>query len=124
MNVKKVLFNTGDLFLPKKVNIFLRSYIIGNDNSYFYLNYWSMVHFMSGIIFGFLIDKYLLTPESNKLINNYYFKAFILHTYWELWQIFIENTDITTTRGTVDTIVDTVFFMSGVVLFKTCLKRV
>ena len=124
MNVKKVLFNTGDLFLPKKVNIFLRIYIIGNDNSYFYLNYWSMVHFMSGIIFGFLIDKYLLTPESNKLINNYYFKAFILHTYWELWQIFIENTDITTTRGTVDTIVDTVFFMSGVVLFKTCLKRV
>jgi hypothetical protein len=38
---------------------------------------------------------------------------FLKHSIWELWQIFIENTNITSTRGIIDTITDTILFMFG-----------
>lgn len=113
MNIKNILYNSGDVFLPTKLNTFLRSYIIGNNTSIFYINYWSIIHFINGIIFGFFIKKYLLDKNNTSITGNYFFKAFILHSTWELWQIFIENTDITSARGIIDTIMDTIFFMSG-----------
>jgi hypothetical protein len=115
------LFKSGDLFLPKPIRNVLEYYWIGNDSSLFYVSNWSLVHFMSGI--GTVILLHYMR------ICSYYtivYISFLLHSLWELWQIFVKNTKYWTLRGQIDIVVDTVFYMAGVLLilnFRRCSKR-
>jgi len=111
------LRNSGDLFLDEKHNIRgrLEYYFIGNDSSLFYVNGWSFIHFLS----GFFLGLFLLTIRRKEYELNiykrrrYYFEGLLIHSIWELWQIFIENTKFTTLRGIIDIFTDTSFFLIG-----------
>ena len=125
VSLKYALYDSGNLFLPRALQKFLMYYWVGNPSSTFYITNWSLVHFFSGILFGYLVSKYLIIDRSNKLANNYYFKMLMLHTTWEVWQIFIENSNPFTLSGHgnfVDIIMDTVLFMLGAYIYKTFLQ--
>lgn len=109
--LKDVLFLSGDLFLPKPVRSFLEHYWIGNDKSLVYVTNWSLVHFVSGIIVGWILLRYFAE-------YSYYWTAFWIHTFWEIWQVLVSNTPWWTLRGWVDVGMDTLLFMAGVWLVK------
>ena len=121
VSVRYGLYNSGNLFLPRGLQKFLMFYWVGNPSSTFYITNWSLVHLFSGILFGFLVNKYLIINGSYKPANNYYFKMLMLHTTWEIWQIFIENSNPFTLSGHgnfVDIVVDTILFMFGAFIYK------
>lgn len=95
-----VLYRSGDAFLPRSILDYLEVYLIGNATSAFYVNVWSLVHFLSGVLTASLITPSLKT-------------GFWIHTAWEFWQIFIGMTKYTTQRGAIDVVMDTAFFMAG-----------
>ena len=100
---KSYVFRTGDLLLPDKIVKILDQYIIGSDHSIVYINYWSVLHFISGIfVYLFLTRKW----------NN----AIIIHTIWEMWQIAIGMTKYKTNRGIIDISMDTIVYMVGFLL--------
>jgi hypothetical protein len=96
------LFHAGDLFLPRTVRDFLYTYIIGSNRTMFYISYWSVLHFISGIIVGLILDK----PY------NTYTVAFIIHWMWEMLQV-VSGMTPATGRGFVDFVTDTCMFMGG-----------
>jgi hypothetical protein len=109
-----ILFRSGDLFLPTPVRNFLEYYYIGDNKSVFYVTNWSLVHFFTGI----LVASFLLKRKKMYRINNLeiILITFIIHTIWELWQIYGKNTPIYTLRGQIDVLVDTAFYMTGVLI--------
>jgi hypothetical protein len=111
MNWEKVLFRSGDLFLPTSVRGFLETYWIGNDTSIFYISWWTFIHFISGILTGWILSDF----------TYYYIYGFLIHTIWELWQIIGKNTKYWTTRGQVDVLVDTISYMLGMTTYRAFL---
>jgi len=110
-----ILYNSGDLFLPKRIRNFLSTDILGSSDDTFYISYWSLIHFMSGILAG---QAYTAFGANKK---NYYATMIFVHTLWELWQIYIGMAKPYKLKGSsnlVDTIVDTILFMSGTYIFK------
>lgn len=99
--------DAGDLYLPTSLKTFLDTYIIGSDESQFYLNYWSLVHFVTGI----LITYFLLKRGLSGIWL--FLAALVIHTLWELLQYLVENTP-RTRRGLNDFFIDTVMFLIGV----------
>jgi hypothetical protein len=93
------IYRSGDIFLSPRTRAFLKQYIIGDDHTLFYISYWSILHMISGIVFGLLWPNLLA--------------GFAVHTLWEAWQILIGMTPITTARGFIDVNVDTAMFMFG-----------
>jgi hypothetical protein len=112
MDWNRILFKSGDLFLPKQVRAFLEYYYIGNLKSTLYITNWTIIHFLSGII-----TAYLLATRTNYATQKILLVSLLIHTLWELWQIYGENTPIWTRRGQVDVFVDTVAYMVGVAAF-------
>jgi len=113
--INNIIYNSGDVFLPERVKYLLGIDLIGNSKKTFYVSGWSIVHFISGMIFGY-IYLYL-----NKDINLYYYKMFILHTFWELWQALIGMSKpykLTGRSNSIDTLLDTVFFMLGAYIIR------
>jgi hypothetical protein len=95
-------YRSGDIFLPRKYVDMLDTYIVGSKTSNFYLNYWTVLHGLSGLLFAYFFDS-----------KNVYFQFFIAHSLWELWQIFIGMTPINL-RGFIDIVVDTLAGFSGI----------
>ncbi len=114
MDWEKILFHSGDLFLPTPVKEFLEQYWIGDDQSLFYVTWWTLIHFFSGIFTGYLLVQY-------KQIGAYYLSGFLIHTLWEIWQVIGKNTPYWTARGQLDIGVDTAAFMLGMAFFKSFL---
>ena len=115
VNLKKIIYNSGDVFLPEKIKKKLMYDIIGSHNNTFYISGWSLIHFINGLIFGIL---YLFFNFNKK---NYFKNLFILHTCWEIWQTIIgmaKPYKMTGSSNIIDTIVDTVLFMSGIYIVK------
>lgn len=106
-DLNTILFKSGDLFLPKSVRSVLEYYYIGDDRSKFYVTNWTIIHFLSGILTAY----YLFAKFT---IQQIYVISILIHTIWELWQIFGENTPIRTLRGQIDVLVDTAAYMIGV----------
>ena len=98
ISLKQAAYKSGDAFLPTTIKLYLYRYIVGNDHTLFYLNYWSVIHFLSGITLAFLTKS----PMT----------ALLVHTLWELWQRAIGMTKWNL-RGAIDTVVDTGLFMIG-----------
>ncbi len=107
-SVETLVYRSGDLFLPKSVRTFLEYYHIGNDRTVLYVTNWSIVHFLSGILTGYVLIGWNVP---------YYTTGFIIHTLWEFWQIYIGMTPWKTPRGQMDIFVDTAMFMAGMFLF-------
>jgi hypothetical protein len=106
-----LLFQSADLFLPTNIRQFLEYYYVGNDKSLFYLTNWSILHFVSGV----LVTLFLLKRSSHPT-NKIILISFLIHTLWEVWQIYVKKTPIHTLRGQIDVFVDTLLFMIGVLV--------
>lgn len=106
----KIIYSSGDLFLGKKYKSLLERFVYGSYEDTIYITYWSVMHFISGVIVG-----YIYLRNNNK--KNEYFKVMlIIHTLWELWQILIGMSYPYKIRGhnnIFDIILDTIFFMLG-----------
>jgi hypothetical protein len=111
-NWNNVLFRSGDLFLPKPVRDVLEYYYIGNDKTLFYVTNWTIIHFLTGL----WMASYLKS-NPNYANPKIYLIAFLIHTLWELWQIYGGNTPIRTLRGAIDVFTDTAAFMLGVYVY-------
>lgn len=97
-------YASGDLFLPKSVRTFLETYVIGDDKSLVYISLWSFMHSFSGVLFSFVSDS----------LQGY----IVVHTVWELWQIYIGMTPIHTARGVIDIFTDTFMGILGFLLVR------
>jgi hypothetical protein len=109
-SLQKILYSSGDAFLPKGVRDFLDSGFYPDKTETFYINGWTGVHFILGIVTGFIFMRWF---HSNK---KYYFNLFIIHTLWESWQVLIGMAKPWTFSGSsnlLDSIVDTVVFILG-----------
>ena len=73
-----------------------------------YINLWHINHFLSGVFFA-LLHLYFYRFESP------FMTYFVVHTLWELWQLFIGMT-IPNLRGILDIGNDTLFGLLGVFL--------
>lgn len=109
--LRDVLFLSGDLFLPKSVRTVLEHYWIGNDRSLVYVTNWSVIHFLSGILIGYVLETYYAE-------SSYYSTGFWIHALWELWQIAVKNTPYWTLRGQLDVVTDTILFMGGMFFWR------
>ena len=108
--IKKIIYNSGDIFLPESVRTILLTELIGSMKKTFYITVWSVIHFINGIIFGYL---YLFFKYD---IKRYAIIMLIIHTCWEFWQILIGMSkpyNLTGQNNLVDIIVDTLLFMLG-----------
>ncbi len=98
MPSETLMYRSGDIWLPKPIVKVLDRYILGDNTTLFYLNYWHINHFLSGMLFG-LFQVSFLTYLG-------------LHTLWELWQLWIGMTP-RTLRGFFDIVVDTLVGLLG-----------
>ena len=108
----KILYNSGDLFLREKYKKILKRLIVGNYNS-FYINYWSFLHSLSGILTYFILNFFTRKSTKLWLIILY---GWIIHSVWEAWQIFIGMTKLSNIWNILDIITDTLFFTFGMLL--------
>ena len=105
-----IIYNSGDIFLPVNIRNILVADLIGDSNKTFYISGWSIVHFINGIIIGYLYLYF------NGDARSYIFNMLIIHTLWELWQILIgmaKPYKLTGRSNLIDTILDSIFFMTG-----------
>lgn len=108
--------------MPANIRRFLQTYIIGNPRSTFYITYWSILHFLSGILFTgvylwFRPSIATATTASFSLNKEVVLYGFVAHTLWELWQIAIGMNRpfaLSGNNNLVDICVDTVLFMAGI----------
>ncbi len=113
-SLQDIIYSSGDVFLPEKVKKILRTDLIGTSKKTFYVSGWSILHFINGIIIGYI---YLYFNGDRKL---YFYKLFIIHTIWEFWQMLIGMSNpfkLTDSNNLIDIIMDTIFFMLGAYIF-------
>ncbi len=109
-SLQDIIYSSGDVFLPENVKKILRTDLIGTSKKTFYVSGWSILHFINGIIIGYI---YLYFNGDRKL---YFYKLFIIHTIWEFWQMLIGMSNpfkLTGSNNLIDIIMDTIFFMLG-----------
>jgi hypothetical protein len=117
-----LLYRSGDAFAPEHIRKQLFEYIIGGPNTLFYLNYWSIIHMLSGILVAAILHKIYGTASG----FNYYFAGFLIHTLWETWQMLIGMSiykGVHALRQWIDTGVDTLMFMSGMFIYSFIVGR-
>ena len=105
-----VIYRSGDVFLPKPIKELLDTPLYESKNTSFYINVWTVVHFMSGLLFGYI---YLYGGYTKR---DYYYNLFVIHTFWEVWQIIIGMSkpfSLTGDNNSIDIFVDTAAFMLG-----------
>jgi|UniRef100_A0A6C0IUK2 hypothetical protein len=85
----------SDAFLPKLITDFLYTKYVKVFDTY--INGWSFMHLLSGIIVSMKYDWHA---------------ALLIHTLWELFQAIIGDND-PTLETLVDVPLDTLFFMFG-----------
>ena len=108
--LKKIIYTSGGILFPENIKRILSTDIIGTSKKTFYISGWSIVHVISGIIFGYLYLYF------NYDIRFYTLKMLAFHTIWELWQVLTDVAKpykLTGNGNLVDSIMDTIFFMMG-----------
>jgi len=104
MTEQSLIYRSGDAFLPSHIVEFLHTYLLGNDDSVYYINLWSLMHLLSGLLFAYFTSYDI-------------YVAVGLHTLWEMWQIYIKMTQLDL-RGLIDIANDTLFFVLGYLLLR------
>jgi hypothetical protein len=110
--IEKIIYNSGDVFLPEPVVKLLGTELLGSSKKTLYLSGWSIVHFLTGILCGYIYEYVYPDVETGR----YYYKLFILHTIWELWQVLIGMAhpfNLTGSGNILDIVIDTAMFMAG-----------
>jgi hypothetical protein len=110
MNLKQIIYSSGDVFLPERIKRVLAYDLIGSHDDTFYISGWSILHLISGLIIGslYLHFKYK--------VHLYFPVMFTLHISWELWQALIRMSNphrLTGRSNIVDTLMDTFLFLAG-----------
>jgi hypothetical protein len=108
---EKMIYRSGDFFLPKAIKQTLDKNIYMTTNYSFYINGWTFIHYFSGMLVG-MIYLYL----GKRIYFFYYYNLLIIHTIWELWQMLIGMSKpwkLTGDSNLIDTFVDTFVFMLG-----------
>ncbi len=101
---------TKETLIENKVGIFLNTVIY--ENSFIFLNLWSVVHFFSGAIIYFLLDKYK--------ISNPLFVIFVMLIMYEVFEFLLYG--IFFREETIKDIVwDLIIAMIGALLVRTWL---
>ena len=52
--IKKIIYKSGNVFLPDKISAALRVDILGSSEKTFYITGWSIIHLLNGILLGYL----------------------------------------------------------------------
>jgi hypothetical protein len=118
MNTKllyDITYASGDIFLPTKVRNILDIDLVGSSEKTFYIDGWSIMHLLCGVLIGFLYLYY----KGNT--NFYFIRLLLLHTIWELWQTLIgmaKPYKLTGSNNLIDSIVDTILFMLGAYIIR------
>lgn len=89
----------------------------GSRQRTFYINAWTYIHFLSGVAVGSAYHNLDLPMDA----FSYYGTTFIAHTAWEGFQAAAglnDPTRLTGDNNLVDTVVDTVAFMAGALLYR------
>jgi hypothetical protein len=106
-----LLYKSGDIFLTGRIKNFLDTILLGDYESVWYISNWTLMHMISGIIIAFLFEQY----------KNKYVIGLVIHTIWELWQIYIGMSNahnrLSGKNGLIDTIIDTLFFFLGMIMY-------
>jgi hypothetical protein len=115
------LYRLGDAYLPPHVSKILDYRFAGSNNGY-YVDFWSVTHFVWGMIINAVLGWFRLFNATT-----IYVMGFILHTLWELFQVMIGMSTFCRYHsyrpfGLADTILDTLFFMFGMVLMNIIRK--
>jgi hypothetical protein len=105
---ESLMYKSGDIWLPKSIVEYLHTYVIGNDRTLFYINYWHGMHLLSGVLFG-LFSLFIYHIQSPM------YTYILLHTSWEFWQMYIGMTK-TNLRGLIDISIDTLMGLFGLYL--------
>jgi hypothetical protein len=103
--MNSLLYQSGDLFFNREIRAFLETPLVGSYQEPFYLTYWSVLHFVSGILFA--------------LISKSYLAGCMVHSTWELWQVYIgmnKPWNLTGHNGIVDIVTDTLLFLAGMMV--------
>lgn len=119
MDKDGLLFRSGDLFFGPEARRFLETFLYGSYESDIYITYWSVLHFISGILTFYVLHTYV----SN--IKHPYSVGLILHTLWELWQVYICSSRPWNWKGHngfTDLIMDTLLFMLGMYVSSFLMK--
>lgn len=111
MDKESWIYRSGDLWLPKRTVRSLDTYVIGDEKSLFYINYWHGMHFLSGVLFGVLHLFFLR-------VQHPFYVYIFLHTLWEAWQLWIGMTK-PNIRGVIDITTDTCVGLFGLFLIYT-----
>lgn len=102
------VYRSGDLFLGARARRVLETFLFGNYNTLIYITYWSVLHFLSGVLFAYVCARYSLQSP--------YVLGFWVHTAWEAWQVAIGMSHplrLTGHNGLIDIAMDTALFMAG-----------
>ncbi len=113
-SLKFFIHKSDHAFLPDKYRFRLHQPFIGK-RAVNYIDGWTMIHFLNGVLFGYLYHKLKFN------MNNYYVILLILHIIWETYQIIINSSQGDKLEGPnsyMDAFIDTVFFMAGAAIFK------
>ena len=110
LSQESLLFRSGDLFFGRDLRRFLETFLYGSYESNIYITYWSILHFISGILTALVFHTYM--PN----IQHPYVVGLLLHTLWEFWQVYIGMSRPWNWKGHngfTDFIMDTALFMAG-----------
>jgi hypothetical protein len=114
------LYRSGDLFAAARVRRFLETFLVGSYQSPVYLTYWSVLHFVSGVLTAYVLVE--LDPAFLPKVSPYWV-GLSLHTLWEGWQMLIGMSHplrLTGHNGIVDIAMDTALFMAGMWVVMGC----
>lgn len=103
------IYRSGDVFAPKHIRAFLETFLYGSYDQTVYITYWSIMHLLSGVFTAIVLQRLKITKHP-------YWMGFLIHTLWELWQVWINMSKpfkIVGHNNIVDIILDTVLFMIG-----------
>ncbi len=110
--INNLLYKSGDLFLPKRVVRFLDQGFYDSQER-FYINFWTVLHFLSGIIIGKMVSMHTM----NKL--HYFGTCIAIHTSWEVWQVYIgmaKPWNLSGSSNLIDSFIDTAAFVFGTII--------
>ena len=108
----KVIYKSGDFFIPPSIKKMLDRSIYRTSNYSFYIEVWHILHFISGLLLGLIYIKF----GYGRNFTKYLWDLFIIHTIWEYWQVYIGMSHplrLTYNNNLLDIIFDTFVFMFG-----------
>ena len=121
VDLHKMIYNSGDFFMPQPVKKVLDTLLYKSYSYSFYIEIWHIVHLVTGFLLGI---GYIYLGYNKK---SYYLNLFIIHLIWEYWQVFIGMSHplrLSYHNNLIDILVDTIIFMIGSYIAFTLVTRI